>query len=79
MFQCENDGDLAQYFYTEDNTCHEHFTRGPCEGNGNLFLPDGSCGCNVKLPHYHDDTDQCYEIGKQTLLKIFFQEKINNF
>lgn len=61
--QCESDGGLSQYYYSEDNSCHEHFTRGPCEGNGELFLPGGKCGCHVKLPHYHEATDQCFEIG----------------
>lgn len=61
--QCENAGDLAQYFYSTDNSCHEHFTRGPCDGSGQLFLPGGKCGCHVKLPHYHEETDQCFEIG----------------
>ncbi|KAJ6642909.1 hypothetical protein Bhyg_07865 [Pseudolycoriella hygida] len=60
---CKNEGDLAQYFYSADSTCHEHFTKGPCEGIGQLYLPGGKCGCHVKLPHYHEETDQCYEIG----------------
>lgn len=62
-FQCQNEGELAQYFYSNDNTCHEHFTKGPCEGLGQLYLPGGKCGCHIKLPNYHEETDQCYEIG----------------
>lgn len=67
--QCGNEGDLAQYYY-KDGTCHEHFTIGPCEGNGKLFLPGGRCGCHVKLPHYHEDTDQCYEIGNRVAIQL---------
>lgn len=38
---------------------------GPCESDGKLFLPGGKCSCNVRLPHYHKDTDRCYEIGER--------------
>lgn len=47
--------------------CFEHFTFGPCEDHGKLFLPGGKCGCSVRLPHYHEETDQCYELGMFTL------------
>lgn len=30
---------------------------------GHLFLPDRSCGCHSFLPHYHDETKKCFEIG----------------
>lgn len=63
-FQCDSGGELAQYFYKKDGNCYEHFTVGPCETHGKLFLPGGKCGCHIKLPHYHEETDQCYEIGK---------------
>lgn len=43
--------------------CFEHFTTGPCEDVGKIFLPGGKCGCHIKLPNYHEDTDQCYEMG----------------
>lgn len=62
-FQCENENELAQYYYKPLGTCYEHFTVGPCEDAGKVFLPGGKCGCHVKLPNYHEDTDQCYELG----------------
>lgn len=62
--KCENANELAQYFYKPLGTCYEHFTEGPCEDSGSIFLPGGKCGCHIKLPHYHEDTDQCYEIGR---------------
>lgn len=61
---CENEGILSQYYFKSSDTCHEHFTKGPCHGAGQLFLPDGKCGCHLQLPHYHEPTDQCYEIGE---------------
>lgn len=72
FFQCDSEGELAQYFY-RDGTCHEHFTIGPCDGNGKLFLPGGRCGCHVKLPHYHEETDQCYEIGESRPVSVIPQ------
>lgn len=61
--QCENTGKLSYYYHSDTETCYEHFTKGPCQGTGELFLPDGNCGCNPKLPHFHTNTHQCYEIG----------------
>ncbi|XP_055316811.1 uncharacterized protein LOC129576172 isoform X3 [Sitodiplosis mosellana] len=61
--KCENENELAQYYYKPLGTCYEHFTVGPCEEPGKVFLPGGKCGCHVKLPNYHEDTDQCYELG----------------
>lgn len=61
---------MAQYYYSGDDSCHEHFTKGPCQGAGELFLPDGRCGCHKKLPHYHAYTNECYEIGKISLFVL---------
>lgn len=63
FFQCEHENELAQYYYKPLGTCYEHFTVGPCEDVGKIFLPGGKCGCHVKLPNYHEETDQCYELG----------------
>lgn len=62
---CENVGELAAHFYAEEGTCYEHYTRGPCDGAGQLFLPGGQCGCSVRMAHYDDATDRCYEIGNE--------------
>lgn len=59
--------ELAQYFYKPLGTCYEHFTVGPCEDAGKIFLPGGKCGCHVKLSNYHEETDQCYELGMKHL------------
>lgn len=67
-FQCENNGELAPYYYGTDKSCYEHFTHGPCERIGELYLPGGKCGCHIKLPHYHEESDRCYEIGKSFFL-----------
>lgn len=64
LLQCENSGDMQEYFHHIDETCHEHYTRGPCQINGQIFLPGGNCGCSSQLPHYHEFTNQCYELGK---------------
>lgn len=70
MLQCTKTGDVGKYYYRNDDSCHEHYTRGPCQGAGELFLPNGKCGCNSMLPHYHPETDQCYEIGNTILFKL---------
>lgn len=60
---CENSGELAQYYWTPTGTCHEHYTTGPCQERGGLFLPGGTCGCQPDLPHYHNTTARCYQLG----------------
>ncbi|OWR44361.1 hypothetical protein KGM_202658 [Danaus plexippus plexippus] len=42
-------------------SCYAHYTRGPCE-LGQLFLPDGRCGCEEHLPHYSRDAQGCFEL-----------------
>lgn len=44
-------------------TCHEHYTTGPCQERGGIFLPGGQCGCDASLPHYHNGTGKCYQLG----------------
>lgn len=61
--QCTRDGELALFHHAGTDTCHEHYTKGPCPGQGDLFLPSGKCGCSPHLPHYHEETDQCYELN----------------
>lgn len=53
---------LATFFHRETKTCHRHFTQGICPA-GKLFLPSQTCGCDSNLPHYYNETNQCYEIG----------------
>ncbi|XP_011495237.1 PREDICTED: uncharacterized protein LOC105360135 [Ceratosolen solmsi marchali] len=59
---CSNHGELARY-HSFAGGCHEHYTKGPCQEPGELFLPDGSCGCHASLPHYHPPTKMCYQLG----------------
>lgn len=44
-------------------TCHEHYTMGPCQERGGIFLPGGQCGCDPLLPHFHNGTGKCYQLG----------------
>lgn len=62
---CKNNDKLqiGKYYHRETETCHEYYTKGPCDGDGDLFLPNGKCGCHSALPHYHKENDQCYELG----------------
>ncbi|KAE8752485.1 hypothetical protein FOCC_FOCC000607 [Frankliniella occidentalis] len=64
--RCEPRGDLARFYSPLTKTCHEHYTPGPCQEKGLLFLPagpgGGQCGCSPDLPHYHSATGQCYQI-----------------
>lgn len=36
---------------------------GPCQERGGIFLPGGQCGCDASLPHYHNGTGKCYQLG----------------
>lgn len=60
--------ELQQFYYELGNSCHELFTKGPCQFAGDLFLPTGRCGCHRHLPHFHPETHQCYKLGKYYLL-----------
>lgn len=62
-FQCPTQG---AHFWEPDGGCYAHYSRGPCE-KGELFLPGGKCGCEAHLPHYHNETASCYELGKTTV------------
>lgn len=61
---CENGGELAQFYWSATATCHEHYTIGPCQERGGLFLPGATCGCQPDLPHYHNATNKCYQLGQ---------------
>lgn len=63
--KCNEKDELKDYF--TQNGCYAHFTKGPCKENGHLFLPDRTCGCHKFLPHFHEETEQCFEIGRYIL------------
>ncbi|XP_020277548.1 multiple epidermal growth factor-like domains protein 10 isoform X1 [Pseudomyrmex gracilis] len=61
---CSTIGELSRYHWLGGNGgCHEHYTKGPCSEPGELFLPGGTCGCNSQLPHYHESSGMCYQLG----------------
>ncbi|XP_043529622.1 uncharacterized protein LOC122539081 isoform X1 [Frieseomelitta varia] len=61
---CSTNGELGRYHWAGSiGGCHEHYTKGPCTELGELFLPGGICGCHSKLPHYHEPTGMCYQLG----------------
>ncbi|XP_070492804.1 uncharacterized protein [Chironomus tepperi] len=59
---CSSKGALAKFYNRETKTCHKHFSKGNCP-IGSLFLPTQSCGCESSLVQYHNETNQCYELG----------------
>lgn len=59
--ECRCDDELADY-RAASGKCYQHYTRGPCEERGALFLEDRTCGCHSGLPHYHNGTGMCYEL-----------------
>ncbi|XP_017893028.1 uncharacterized protein LOC108632765 [Ceratina calcarata] len=61
---CSAQGELGGYHWPGNpGSCHEHYTKGPCTEPGELFLPGSVCGCHSKLPHYHEPTRMCYQLG----------------
>ncbi|XP_053995962.1 uncharacterized protein LOC128885747 isoform X1 [Hylaeus anthracinus] len=61
---CSMTGELGKYHWPGIvGGCHEHYTKGPCTEPGHLFLPGGECGCHSELPHYHEPTGMCYQLG----------------
>ncbi|XP_076387618.1 uncharacterized protein LOC100876616 [Megachile rotundata] len=61
---CSITGELGRYHWPGSvGGCHEHYTKGPCTEPGELFLPGGTCGCHSGLPHYHEPTRLCYQLG----------------
>ncbi|XP_015111656.1 uncharacterized protein LOC107037550 [Diachasma alloeum] len=61
---CGSEGELGMFRWMGENPgCYEHYTRGPCSEPGEIFLPEGVCGCNRELPHYHEETQRCYPLG----------------
>jgi len=62
---CSTNGELGRYHWLGNGGgCHEHYTKGPCSEPGELFLPGGTCGCHPRLPHYHEPSGMCYQLGK---------------
>lgn len=57
-------GELGEYFYDNEETCHEHYTKGPCSTPGHLFLPGGTCGCRPNFPQFYQEHEMCYELGE---------------
>ncbi|XP_050543701.1 uncharacterized protein LOC126906845 [Daktulosphaira vitifoliae] len=60
---CENVPELKSYYWAPAGTCHEPYTTGPCQERGGIFLPGGQCGCDPSLPHFHNGTGKCYQLG----------------
>lgn len=60
---CSNNDEMKKFYFEPKQSCYEHYTKGPCQETGHLFLPNGKCDCNLNLPHYHYETEQCYELG----------------
>lgn len=68
---CSTIGELSRYHWLGGNGgCHEHYTKGPCSEPGELFLPGGTCGCNSQLPHYHESSGMCYQLGTIIVLYL---------
>ncbi|XP_046666163.1 platelet endothelial aggregation receptor 1-like [Homalodisca vitripennis] len=61
--RCDDNGRLGRYYWPPSGTCHPHFTSGPCPERGQLFLPEGKCGCHPGLQQYHNSSGLCYQIG----------------
>lgn len=74
---CNHKKDMIDYFYNGYG-CFQHFTKGPCKEKGHLFLPDRSCDCTDELPHFHDVTKQCFEIGNTNFDTKFISLKSDN-
>lgn len=73
---CSTSGELARYHWLGNGGgCHEHYTKGPCSEPGELFLPGGTCGCHPQLPHYHESSGMCYQLGE--LFRIIQPESKN--
>lgn len=58
----ENDNELEKFYWPPSNSCYEHYTKGPCQEKGHLFLPGRVCNCHNNMTHFHEDTEQCYEL-----------------
>uniref|UniRef100_A0A8D9AI90 DUF4789 domain-containing protein n=1 Tax=Cacopsylla melanoneura TaxID=428564 RepID=A0A8D9AI90_9HEMI len=62
--ECRCDAqEMAEFYWEPGGTCHQHFTTGPCQERGGLFLPGGQCGCEPNMPHYHNASSRCYQLG----------------
>ncbi|KAK9873081.1 hypothetical protein WA026_020812 [Henosepilachna vigintioctopunctata] len=59
--RCDESEELKTYKH-DNGKCYEHFSKGPCEEKGSLFLNNQVCGCHSSLPHFHEESQQCYEL-----------------
>ncbi|KAJ8984611.1 hypothetical protein NQ317_006073 [Molorchus minor] len=59
--RCDDREELNEYRHV-NGQCYQHFTKGPCQEKGHLFLPDRTCGCHSFLPHFHENSQQCFEL-----------------
>lgn len=75
---CEYTDELARHYWSPTGTCHEHYTTGPCQERGGLFLPSGTCGCQTELPHYHNATNKCYQLG-EFVFKMLFRPRASSY
>lgn len=71
---CSREGELGKYFYHPLGGCYEHYTRGPCQEPGELYLPNGKCGCNPSMPQYHPPSDMCYQLGESCFLSSYLSD-----
>lgn len=55
---------MGDHYWGPGASCHEHYSTGPCQERGGLFLPGGLCGCSAAMPHFHNATSRCYQLGK---------------
>ncbi|XP_008217155.1 multiple epidermal growth factor-like domains protein 10 isoform X1 [Nasonia vitripennis] len=61
---CSRDGELGKFYSPYGGIgCYEHYTKGPCQEPGELFLPGGKCGCHEDMPQFHKPTNMCYQLG----------------
>lgn len=62
--RCDSGPAIRNYRWaTNSDACYEPFSRGPC-GRGEIVLPEPlRCGCSSDLPHYHNETKSCHQLG----------------
>ncbi|KAF6216864.1 hypothetical protein GE061_001214 [Apolygus lucorum] len=57
-----NQTTMSSQYWEPSATCYEHYVQGPCE-KGQVFLPGGTCGCDITFKQYHPETNLCYTVG----------------
>ncbi|CAB0018137.1 unnamed protein product [Nesidiocoris tenuis] len=61
--ECKCDpAQMSSHYWEPSASCYDHYVQGPCE-KGQVFLPEGTCGCDQALEQYHPETEKCYSIG----------------